>query len=40
MKNVTLENVEITDADETFWRVEDVRLKNVTLSGIIILFND
>lgn len=31
MKNVTLENVEITDADETFWRVEDVRLKNVTL---------
>ncbi len=31
MKHVYLENVEITDADETFWRVEDVQLKNVTL---------
>ncbi|MBQ8096447.1 MAG: DUF3737 family protein [Prevotella sp.] len=33
MKNVELENVEITDADETFWRVDGLRLKNVKLHG-------
>ena len=31
MKNLTLENVEITDADETFWKVDGIRLKNVKL---------
>ena len=33
MKNVTLEDVQITDADETFWRVDGLRLKNVKLHG-------
>ena len=33
MKNVELEDVEITDADETFWRVDGLRLKNVRLHG-------
>jgi hypothetical protein len=33
MKNVELENVEITDADETFWKVDGLRLKNVKLHG-------
>lgn len=33
MKNLTLENVTINDADETFWRVDDLRIKNVTLHG-------
>ena len=33
MKNVELENVQITDADETFWRVDGLRLKNVKLHG-------
>jgi len=33
MKNVTLENVNITDADETFWRVNGLRLKDVRLHG-------
>lgn len=33
MKNVVLENVEITDADETFWRVSGLKLKNVRLHG-------
>ena len=33
MRNVELEDVEMTDADETFWRVDGLRLKNVTLHG-------
>ena len=33
MKNVELEDVEITDADETFWRVDGLRLRNVRLHG-------
>ncbi len=33
MKNVTLEDVTITDADETFWKIDGLRLKNVTLRG-------
>ncbi len=31
MNNLTLENVEINDADETFWRVNGLKLKNVVL---------
>lgn len=31
MKNVTLENVKITDADETFWRIDGLKIKNVEL---------
>lgn len=31
MKNVELEDVNISDADETFWKVNGLRLKNVTL---------
>ena len=31
MNHVTLENVKINDADETFWRVNGLQLKNVTL---------
>lgn len=31
MKNVTLENVDINDADETFWKVDGLKLKNVKL---------
>ena len=33
MKNVVLEDVEIMDADETFWKVDSLRLKNVKLHG-------
>ena len=33
MKNLTLENVEITDADETFWKVDGIRIKDVKLHG-------
>ena len=33
MKNLTLENVEITDADETFWKVNGIKIKNVKLHG-------
>ena len=33
MNHVELEDVQITDADETFWRVNDLRLKNVKLHG-------
>ena len=33
MKNLELENVEITDADETFWKVDGLKLKNVKLHG-------
>lgn len=31
MENVTLEDVTINDADETFWRIKGLRLRNVTL---------
>lgn len=31
MHNLTLENVRINDADETFWRIDGLRLKNVEL---------
>ena len=31
MKNVELEDVIINDADETFWKVKGLKLKNVTL---------
>ena len=31
MKNLELENVIINDADETFWRVDGIRIKNVKL---------
>lgn len=31
MKNVGLEDVTINDADETFWKVKGLKLKNVTL---------
>lgn len=33
MKNVSLENVKINDADETFWRIDGLKLKNVELHG-------
>ena len=33
MHDVSLENVVINDADEVFWRVDGLRLKNVTLCG-------
>ena len=33
MNNVELEDVEIMDADETFWKVNGLRLKNVKLHG-------
>ena len=31
MQNLELENVVLTDADETFWRVDGLKLKNVKL---------
>lgn len=31
MKGLTLENVQLNDADETFWRVKDLRVRNVRL---------
>ena len=31
MKNLSLENVKINDADETFWRVDGLKIRNVTL---------
>lgn len=31
MNNVELENVKINDADETFWRIDGLKLKNVEL---------
>ncbi len=31
MKNLELENVKIMDADETFWKVDGLKLKNVEL---------
>ena len=33
MKNVELEDVQICDADETFWRVDGLKLRNVKLHG-------
>lgn len=33
MKHLSLENVTVNDADETFWRVDGLKLKNVTLQG-------
>ena len=33
MKNLTLERVLITDADETFWRVDGLHIKDVELRG-------
>ncbi|MCR4583530.1 MAG: DUF3737 family protein [Prevotella sp.] len=33
MRNVLLEDVEITDADETFWRIDGLTLRNVKLHG-------
>ena len=33
MKRLTLENVVINDADETFWNIDGLTLKNVTLHG-------
>ncbi|MGM9700786.1 MAG: DUF3737 family protein [Prevotella sp.] len=33
MRNLTLENVRFTDADETFWRVDGLRLQQVELKG-------
>lgn len=31
MRNLSLENVKINDADETFWKVDGLKLKNVEL---------
>lgn len=31
MKNLSLENVKINDADETFWRVDGLKVRNVKL---------
>ncbi len=31
MRNLTLENVVINDADETFWRISGLKVKNLTL---------
>lgn len=31
MRNLTLENVDITDADETFWKVKGLKIRNVRL---------
>ncbi|MDD4532882.1 MAG: DUF3737 family protein [Prevotella sp.] len=33
MNYLSLENVKLTDADETFWRVDGLKLKNVELHG-------
>ena len=33
MEGLTVENVTLTDADETFWRVKNLRVRNVTLHG-------
>lgn len=33
MKDVSLENVKINDADETFWRIDGLKLRNVELHG-------
>ena len=31
MQGLTLENVQLNDADETFWRVKDLKIRNVKL---------
>ena len=31
MNNVTVENVQFKDADETFWRIKNLKIRNVTL---------
>lgn len=31
MRGLTLENVQLNDADETFWRVKDLKIRNVKL---------
>ncbi len=31
MKNLTIENVVINDADETFWRIDGLKVRNLTL---------
>ena len=31
MRGLTLENVQLNDADETFWRVRDLKIRNVRL---------
>lgn len=31
MKNLELENVKITDADETFWKIDGLKIRNVEL---------
>ncbi len=33
MRGLTLENVQLNDADETFWRVRDLKIRNVRLQG-------
>lgn len=33
MENLDIENVEINDADETFWRCRNIRAKNLKLHG-------
>lgn len=33
MNNVTVENVVFNDADETFWKIKDLKIRNVTLHG-------
>ena len=33
MKNLTIEDTQITDADETFWRVDGLHVRNVELRG-------
>ncbi len=33
MRNVVIEDVELCDADETFWKVDGLRLKNVRMHG-------
>lgn len=33
MENLSLENVEMTDADETFWRCKNIKAKNLKLHG-------
>lgn len=32
MKNLTLDNVKINDADETFWNIDGLKITNVTLN--------
>lgn len=34
MKNLTLENVKINDADETFWRIDGLRLRTLSSTRV------